>query len=244
MAKKDKDHFDKFSALRAENQALRNEVEAGKQTIEMQATLAAETERLLQERQQNEALQRRVQAVETEMAKKDKDHFDKFSALRAENQALRNEVEAGKQTIEKLEGSIAENYNFKILAEQNEMLKADLQSYKNQVANLNNTISTMKIETDILDNYKTKVLQEQNEQFVRRIQQLEKEQRMAQPLLNELVNTLQKHGLTATLQADIDQYQAQVRRSNQMAAESSLAPAKMSAATSSRKELMPLNQSH
>jgi len=55
---------------------------------------------------------------------------------------------------------------------------------------------------------------------------------------------LQRHGLTATLQSDIDQYQAQVRRSNQTASEMSLAPAKMSAASAGRKELVPLNQSH
>ena len=33
---------------------------------------------------------------------------------------------------------------------QNEMLKTDVESYRNQIRNLNNTISTMKIEADIL----------------------------------------------------------------------------------------------
>ena len=73
-------------------------------------------------------------------------------------------------TIQKLEGSITENYNFKVLAEQNEMLKDELESYRNQIKNLNNTISTMRIETDILDNHRSKVLQEQNEQYLSRIQ--------------------------------------------------------------------------
>ena len=68
-----------------------------------------------------------------------------------------NEIDGYKATIVKLEGSIAENYNFKILAEQNEMLKGDVEGYRTQIKNLNNTVSTMKIESDILDNYKTKV---------------------------------------------------------------------------------------
>ena len=151
------------------------------------------------ERQQCEAQQRRIANLETEHSKKDKDNWDKINGYKAEIQSLKAETEAAKQTIEKLQGSIAENYNYKLLAEQNEMLKADLQSYKNQVANLNNTIATMKIESDILDNYKTKILQEQNEQYVRRIQMQEKEQRMVAPLMNEMINTLQRHGLTASL---------------------------------------------
>jgi len=270
--KRDKEYVDNTVFLNAEKETLKNKVaqlteqlntanqqhqlNATKQSQEisvlkkatdereatLRAELAAETEKLVQEREQAETLQRRVHAVETEMAKKDKDNLDRTSALKAEIQGLRNEVEAGKQTIEKLEGSIAENYNFKILAEQNEMLKADLQSYKNQVANLNNTIATMKIETDILDNYKTKVLQEQNEQYVRRIAQLEKEQRMVAPLVNEMVNTLQRHGLTTSLQADIDQYRAQVARSSQMALETSSSP--KTASSMGRKELPALTQAH
>jgi uncharacterized protein (UPF0335 family) len=81
----------------------------------------------------------------------------------------------------------------------------------------------MKIEADILDNYKTKVLQDQNEQYVRRVQQLEREQRMVAPLVNEMVATLQRHGLTSSLQSDIDQYRAQVMRSQ--AAASAAGPA-------------------
>merc|ERR1712139_282732 len=121
---------------------------------------------------------------------------------KAQIDALQREIEGFKQTIEKLEGSIAENYNFKILAEQNEQLKADIASYRNQIANLNNTVATMKIESDILDNYKTKVLQEQNETYLKRIQELEKEHKMVAPLMAELITTLQKHGLTSSLQAD------------------------------------------
>ena len=62
-----------------------------------------------------------------------------------------------------------------------------MESYRNQIKNLNNTIATMKIEADILDNYKTKVLQEQNEQYLRRIQELEREHKMIAPLMSELV---------------------------------------------------------
>ena len=67
----------------------------------------------------------------------------------------------------------------------------------------------MKIEADILDNYKTKVLQEQNEQYLKRIQELEKEHKMIAPLMAELIATLQKHGLTTSLQADIEVYKSQ-----------------------------------
>ena len=66
----------------------------------------------------------------------------------------------------------------------------------------------MKIESDILDNYKTKVLQEQNDQYLKRIQELEREHKMVAPLMGELIATLQKHGLTTTLKADIDAYKS------------------------------------
>merc|ERR1711976_999958 len=148
----------------------------------------------------------RVKQLEEEHAKKDKDNWERANAYKAEITSLRNEIEGYKQTIEKLEGSIAENYNYKILAEQNEMLKSDVESSRNQIKNLNNTISTMKIESDILDDYKTKVLQEQNEQCLKRIQELEREHKMIAPLMSELIATLQKHGLTTTLKSDIEAY--------------------------------------
>jgi DNA repair exonuclease SbcCD ATPase subunit len=159
--------------------------------------------------------------------------WDRTSAFKAEIQGLRNELEAAKTHIEKLEGSIAENYNFKILAEQNEALKSELQSYKNQNLSLQNTIATMKIESDILDNYKTKVLQDQNEHYARRIQQLEREQRMVAPLVNEMVATLQRHGLTSSLQSDIDQYRAQVMRSQAAANNTSSVSAAAAGSSSS-----------
>eukprot|EP00455_Lapot_gusevi_P001662 TRINITY_DN10635_c0_g2_i8.p2 TRINITY_DN10635_c0_g2~~TRINITY_DN10635_c0_g2_i8.p2 ORF type:complete len:124 (-),score=23.48 TRINITY_DN10635_c0_g2_i8:597-968(-) len=122
------------------------------------------------------------------------------------------------------------------------MLKADLQSYKNQVANLNNTVATMKIESDILDNYKTKVLQEQNEQYARRVQQQEKEQRMMLPLMNEMISTLQRHGLTTSLQADIDQFRQQIARSSTSGATD--ASAKLTASAMGRTPLASLNTVH
>jgi uncharacterized protein (UPF0335 family) len=148
----------------------------------------------------------RVRALEEDHAKKDRNNWERTNAFKSEITSLKNEIEGYKSTIDKLEGSIAENYNFKILAEQNEMLKSDVESYRNQIKNLNNTISTMKIESDILDNYKTKVLQEQNEQYLRRIQELEREHKMIAPLMSELIATLQKHGLTTTLKSDIEAY--------------------------------------
>lgn len=249
IAKKDQEHNEYVAKTTQEMQAMQRSNDGRESTL--QADLAAEGEKLIQERQQTEALQKRVQSLETEVAKKDKDSWDKSNAYKTEIQSLRNELEGSKQTIEKLEGSIAENFNFKILAEQNEMLKAELQSYKNQVANLNNTVATMKIEADILDNYKTKVLQEQNELYVRRIQQLEKEQRTVVPIVNEMVSTLQRHGLTTSLQADIDQYRAMVARSqaaspmvNAGNVNASAVDQSKSASAMGRKELSPLNQVH
>merc|ERR1719424_1301654 len=169
-------------------------------------SMAEEKNRYTQQAAQLEDATARIKSLEEEAQKKDKDNWDRSNAYKAEIEALKREVDGYKQTIEKLEGSIAENYNFKILAEQNEQLKADITSYRNQIASLNNTVATMKIEADILDNYKTKVLQEQNEQYLRRIQELEKEHKMIAPLMSELISTLQKHGLTTSLQMDIEVY--------------------------------------
>lgn len=245
LKKQDASHQQYATRAQQQEQSLKGNYE--EQLAALKASLSTESEKLLQQRQQLEGSQKRIQALETEGAKKDKDNWDKVNSLKAENQGLRKENDAQKETIEKLEGSIAENYNFKILAEQNELLKADLQSYKNQVANLNNTVATMKIESDILDNYKTKVLQEQNEQYLRRIQQLEKEQRMVSPLLNEMINTLQRHGLTTSLQADIDMYRQQVSRSSAASPNFGSEPnstTKLSASAMGRKELSSLNTTH
>ena len=68
-----------------------------------------------------------------ETLRKDKETWERGNTYKAEIQSLMNEIEGYKATIVKLEGNISENYNFKILAEQNEMLKGDIESYRNQV---------------------------------------------------------------------------------------------------------------
>jgi hypothetical protein len=214
-------------------------------SIQHTASIRVEGEKQIQIEQELKAAQGRVRQLEEDHARKDKDNWDRSNAYKAEVASLRNEVDGYKQMVEKLEGSIAENYNFKILAEQNEMLKADLQSYKNQISNLNNTIATMKVEADILDNYKTKVLQEQNEAYLRRIQDLEKESKMVTPLMNELIATLQRHGLTTSLQADIDTYRSQFRKGS-VGGNSGVPPPKQlqTAASMGRHEIAPINQYH
>ena len=64
---------------------------------------------------------------------------------------------------------------------------------------------------------------------------------MVTPLVNEMVSTLQRHGLTTSLQADIDQYRAQVTRSSQMGLDNQ---PKGSASAMGRKELTPLTGVH
>ncbi|KAJ9435118.1 hypothetical protein DIPPA_35554, partial [Diplonema papillatum] len=91
----------------------------------------------------------------------------------------------------------------------------------------------------------TKVLQEQNEQYLRRIQELEKEHKMIAPLMAELISTLQKHGLTTSLQADIDVYKGQFLRTASIKdyrdnAEVSPSMKPVSASAMGRHELAPL----
>lgn len=68
---------------------------------------------------------------------------------------------------------------------------------------------------------------------------------MVNPLVNEMVQTLQRHGLSASLQADIDQYRASVSRSSQAAspAVDSSVP-RASAAAMGRREIASLNTVH
>eukprot|EP00669_Euglena_mutabilis_P001741 TRINITY_DN12327_c0_g1_i1.p2 TRINITY_DN12327_c0_g1~~TRINITY_DN12327_c0_g1_i1.p2 ORF type:complete len:183 (+),score=48.74 TRINITY_DN12327_c0_g1_i1:543-1091(+) len=143
---------------------------------------------------------------------RDEEAADRATALRAEIAALRNEIEGYKATVQKLEASVTENYQYKMLAQENEGLKGDVESLRNQVRTLGNQLHTARIESEILGGHRAQALQEQNARYLLRIQELEREHRMVAPLMTEMIATLHRHGLTPSLESDAEEYAANVAR--------------------------------
>mmetsp|Transcript_31337 Transcript_31337/g.56311 ORF Transcript_31337/g.56311 Transcript_31337/m.56311 type:complete len:725 (-) Transcript_31337:74-2248(-) len=181
-----------------------------------------------------------IDQVKEEVVKKDLELQAEKRSLENRVDVLESEIEGHLETIKRLEESIADNYNHKILAEQNETLQTEIESYKNQIKNVNNTLATMKIESDILDNYKTKVLNEQNDQHLKRIAELEREHKLIAPVMAELIATLQKHGLHTSLKGDIEYYKTKFLKGGVVAADTSGSHGRSSPAAMGRHRLDPL----
>ena len=60
----------------------------------------------------------------------DRDNFERTNAYKAQILSLKSQIQELTTTIHKLEGSVTENYNFKVLSEQNDMLRDEVESYR------------------------------------------------------------------------------------------------------------------
>lgn len=152
----------------------------------------------------------RLKAAEGDSNRREKDTWDRIAAYKAEVSALKHEVDAHKETIARLETSVGDTFSARVVEDMNAKLQADCDSYRQQVKNLQATITTMQLESEIMDSYKSKVLSESSDAQQRRVAELEREHRLLAPLVSELVSTVRQHDLlTPQLAQQVDAYKAQ-----------------------------------
>lgn len=91
------------------------------------------------------------------------------------------------ETVARLEQQLVAQYDARALAQQNEELKAAIQTYKNQIASLNHTVAALRVEADTFDNHSTRALQEANAGCLRRIAELQDRVERQEHLLADCV---------------------------------------------------------
>lgn len=101
--------------------------------------------------------------------------------------ALDEQCASRKDAIARLEAQLVAQYDARALAQQNEELKAAIQTYKNQIASLNHTVAALRVEADIVDNHATRALQEANAGCLRRIGELTERVELQETLLADCV---------------------------------------------------------
>lgn len=149
----------------------------------------------------------RLRAVEEEMQQV-ADRNSKLSTSQAnEISALRAEIEGYRNAVKKLEDHIENNYEVRVLREQNEALTNDVAEMKERLHHANHTLANLRIEADISESYRYKMLQEHLETQLGRVGSLEKERRSARQLLGALVTLAKKKdSLDASLTMEVDQF--------------------------------------
>ena len=148
---------------------------------------------------------RRMHALEDDLTATKQAAEHKAVVASSEIGALRAEVEGYKASVRKLEEHIQDNYDLRILSEQNESLKNQITQLRNQLTSANNALATVRIESDINETCRIRTLQEQYEAELTKCTSLEKERRCARPLLQDLIEVAQRHNaVDPALARDID----------------------------------------
>eukprot|EP00667_Euglena_gracilis_P002946 EG_transcript_2954 len=129
-----------------------------------------------------------------------------FIQYRAQIATLKTEVEGYQEAIAKLEGEIQRNYNFKLLAEQNDLLKYDVEALRNQNASLSRKCEQAEAEAAAALGQLAAAQAKHAQEDLVKMEQLEREHRMVYPLMAEMIATLGRHGLSGVLKRDIEVY--------------------------------------
>eukprot|EP01062_Namystynia_karyoxenos_P015924 TRINITY_DN1581_c0_g1_i2.p1 TRINITY_DN1581_c0_g1~~TRINITY_DN1581_c0_g1_i2.p1 ORF type:complete len:776 (+),score=354.39 TRINITY_DN1581_c0_g1_i2:73-2328(+) len=137
--------------------------------------------------------QQLLRTMADQSRRQDEHRREREVAYKAEMRALKQEVREAQNTVAELEAKVAETHGYRVLAEENKLLEADLQDCKNLVSAHSNTIATMRVEKGLLEGYKTKVLREQCAKHERKAQELADQRQAMRPLLQEIVVTAAKH---------------------------------------------------
>uniref|UniRef100_A0A7S1I8R8 Uncharacterized protein n=1 Tax=Eutreptiella gymnastica TaxID=73025 RepID=A0A7S1I8R8_9EUGL len=186
---------------------------AHKADFEAQVAEWKEKHRFMVERRQKtkgkkQQFRSNAAALEQRLQEQSEAHGEYTAQMQAVEDKLRTEIAGYRDSIAKLEADIKKNYNFKLLAGQNEFLKSDVEAFRNQNLRLQDTMADMQAEIDRLAEANTTGAYEQNKAVMARVRELERDHRMLQPLMSELIHTIQRHHLDGTLKSDIETYKA------------------------------------
>ena len=174
----DQKHATELALKRDENAKLRDELSLGAQQLADAQAYAKREEAELSERIYSQDQEIRKQRVE---------------------------IAGYKETVEKLDKHVRDNYAVRILEDEVSSLKQQNLQLKNQLTHANSALANLRVEADITETSRMKTMQEQVLEAQRRVAILERELRFSRPLLTDLVEAAQ-HGncLDAALERDVD----------------------------------------
>jgi len=136
-----------------------------------------------------------------------------FAAAQASAQidGLRVELLGYQEGTQRLEAELRKNHNFRLLAQENDLLTCDIEALRNQNVRLTKECDDQRAEIQRLTEEAIKARDDGIAIGRQRVEPLERERRIAAPLMAELIAALQRHGLAGTLRREIDVYQQTAR---------------------------------
>jgi hypothetical protein len=130
------------------------------------------------------------------------------NALTAEISALRTELDGYRNAVKKLERHIEDNFEVRVLTEQNESLQEESRSLKERVRHANQTLADLRVESDISEGFRIKMIQEELSNELRRAAALDNERRAARDLLTVLVPiAANANAMELSVMSELDKYQ-------------------------------------
>eukprot|EP00668_Euglena_longa_P035381 GGOE01045449.1.p1 GENE.GGOE01045449.1~~GGOE01045449.1.p1 ORF type:complete len:778 (-),score=292.65 GGOE01045449.1:386-2719(-) len=194
-------------AQRTKEAELARQAEAHRIALQVaQDDLDHLTKRRERTKEKKRAAREEVRQVKEVMACRGEEAEVAMIQYRAQIAALKAEVEGYQESITKLEGEIRRNYNFKLLSEQNDLLKYDVEALRNQNASLVRKCEQAEAAVVAAHGQVATAQSKHTQEDMVRIEQLEREHRMVYPLMAEMIATLNRHGLSGILKRDIEVY--------------------------------------
>ncbi|CUE85819.1 Hypothetical protein, putative [Bodo saltans] len=130
------------------------------------------------------------------------------NSMTAEISSLRTELDGYRNAVKKLEKHIEDNFEVRVLTEQNENLEAESKSLKERVRHANQTLADLRVEADISEGYRIKMIQEELSNELRRASVLDQERRAARELLTVLVPiAANANAMELSVLSELDKYQ-------------------------------------
>jgi hypothetical protein len=200
------------AAARVETIRLKTDVETGKnENILAEQRFAAE---IALKRDENAKLKDELSLAAQQFAEAAAGAVKQESELRSqvdwqdkEIKRLGVEVAGYKETVEKLDKHVRENYAVRLLEDELSTVKQQTVQLKNQLTQANSALANLRVEADITENSRMRAMHEQVVEAQRRSSSLERELRFARPLLGDLVDALRHtSALDAGLERDVEMF--------------------------------------
>lgn len=130
------------------------------------------------------------------------------NSMTSEISSLRTELDGYRNAVKKLEKHIEDNFEVRVLSEQNAVLQEEARSLKERVRHANQTLADLRVELDISEGYRIKMMQEELTNELKRAATLDQERRAARELLATLVPiATSANAVELSVMSELDKYQ-------------------------------------
>lgn len=204
------EHLEHIRAIEAELTGIQDHMQSDME--DHKKALGASDDRADRATRNVRALQDQVRAITLRESQSNEKHDLVVREMKADAKEMRTELNLAKRTIERLEGALGDQAGYKQLVELNEKLKEEKTEFQRTISHLNSTVASMKMECNVAYDDRLQRLAEEREKLQRRAMQLERLQKLAAPLLVELREVAERHGMTAAMHAALDRYDVNVKR--------------------------------